>query len=84
MSMGATQEPLTCQQLVELVTDYFEDALDPAERDRFDAHVRVCPGCDQYLEQMRITMRLVRDADRPDERPEVTALLELFRDYKRL
>ena len=84
MTMGATQEPLTCQQLVELVTDYFEDALSPAERDRFEAHVRVCPGCDQYLEQMRITMRLVRDADGLEERPEVAALLELFRDYKRM
>jgi anti-sigma factor RsiW len=84
MTMGATQEPLTCQQLVELVTDYFEDALTPAERDRFDAHLAVCPGCEQYLEQMRITMRLVHDADGLEERPEVAALLEMFRDYKRL
>jgi anti-sigma factor RsiW len=84
MTMGATQEPLTCQQLVELVTDYFEDALTPAERDRFDAHLAVCPGCEHYLEQMRITMRLVHDADGLEERPEVAALLEMFRDYKRL
>jgi anti-sigma factor RsiW len=81
--MGATQEPLTCKQLVELVTDYFEDALTPAERDRFDAHVAVCPGCEHYLEQMRTTMRLVRSTDELEERPEVAQLLELFRDYKR-
>ena len=84
MTMGATQEPLTCQQLVELVTDYFEDALTPAERDRFDAHVAVCPGCEHYLEQMRITMRLVHAAHGLAQRPEVAALLEMFRDYKRL
>jgi anti-sigma factor RsiW len=84
MTMGATQEPLTCQQLVELVTDYFEDALSPAERDRFDAHLKVCPGCEHYLEQMRITMRLVRESEDLEERPEVAALLEAFRDYKRL
>ena len=84
MNMGAPQEPLTCQQLVELVTDYFEDALTPAERDRFDAHLKVCPGCETYLEQMRITMRLVRDAEDLEERPEVAALLEMFRDYKRM
>jgi hypothetical protein len=83
MSMGATQEPLTCQELVELVTDYFEGVLTPAERDRFDAHVRVCPGCEYYLEQMRTTMRLVRDADELDTQPEVARLLEMFRDYKR-
>jgi anti-sigma factor RsiW len=82
--MGATQEPLTCQELVELVTDYFEDALSPAERDRFDAHLSVCPGCEHYLEQMRITMRLVRDSSELDGRPEVASLLEMFRDYKRM
>jgi anti-sigma factor RsiW len=81
--MGATAEPLTCKQLVELVTDYFEDKLTPAERDRFDAHLEVCPGCESYLEQMRITMRLVRDADELEERPEVSHLLEMFRDYRR-
>jgi hypothetical protein len=82
--MGATQEPLTCQELVELVTDYFEDALSPAERDRFDAHVKVCPGCEYYLEQMRITMRLVHDSNELDARPEVARLLDMFRDYKRM
>jgi anti-sigma factor RsiW len=82
--MGAPQEPMTCQQLVELVTDYFEDALTPAERDRFDAHLQVCPGCLTYLEQVRTTMRLVRSADELERSPEVAGLLEMFRDYKRL
>jgi anti-sigma factor RsiW len=81
--MGATQEPLTCQQLVELVTDYFDGALSPAERDRFDAHLKVCPGCEYYLEQMRITMRLARTSDELEARPEVAELLDMFRDYKR-
>jgi len=84
MHMGATQEPMTCQQLVELVTDYFEDALTPAERDRFDAHLKVCPGCEYYLEQMRTTMRLVKETNELDGRPEVAELLDMFRDYKRM
>jgi anti-sigma factor RsiW len=74
---------MTCQQLVELVTDYLEDALTPEERVRFDAHLEVCPGCVTYLEQIRTTMQLVRRADELEERPEVAGLLELFRDYKR-
>jgi anti-sigma factor RsiW len=82
--MGAPQEAMTCQQLVELVTDYFEDALTPEERTRFDAHLAVCPGCETYLEQMRTTMRLVRSSDELADSPEVAGLLELFRDYKRL
>lgn len=44
---------LTCRELVELVTDYLEGALPPAERDRFDAHIARCPHCHRYLEQMR-------------------------------
>ena len=82
--MGAPQDPMTCQQLVELVTDYFEDALTAAERDRFEAHLTVCPGCESYLEQMRITMRLVHDTNELDGRPEVAELLDMFRDYKRM
>ena len=52
-------EPLTCQELVELVTDYFENALGPADRARFEAHVAECPGCDIYLRQMQTTLKLV-------------------------
>jgi anti-sigma factor RsiW len=81
--MGATQEPLTCQQLVELVTDYFDGALSPAERDRFDAHLKVCPGCEYYLEQMRVTMRLVRTSEELEDRREVAELLDMFREYRR-
>jgi hypothetical protein len=84
MHMGATQEPMTCQQLVELVTDYFEGAMPPAERDRFEAHLKVCPGCEYYLEQMRTTMRLVKETNELDGRPEVGELLDMFRDYKRM
>ena len=84
MHMGATQEPMTCQQLVELVTDYFEGAMPPAERDRFEAHLKVCPGCEYYLEQMRTTMRLVKETNELDGRPEVAELLDMFRDYKRM
>jgi len=84
MSMGATQDPMTCQQLVELVTDYFEGAMAPAERDRFEAHLKVCPGCEYYLEQMRTTMRLVKETNELDGRPEVAELLDMFRDYKRM
>ena len=42
-------EDLACQELVELVTDYLEDALPPEERARFDAHLAECPGCSNYL-----------------------------------
>jgi anti-sigma factor RsiW len=74
---------MTCEELVELVTDYFEDALAPTERARFDAHVAECPGCELYVEQMRTTIALAGASSDLDSRPEVSGLLEAFRDWKR-
>jgi anti-sigma factor RsiW len=50
---------LSCQELVELVTDYLEGALLPEEHSRFEAHISVCDGCGVYLEQMRTTVRVL-------------------------
>jgi anti-sigma factor RsiW len=73
---------LACQQVVELVTAYLEDALDPADRERFEEHLVFCDGCENYLEQMRKTIRL---SGRLDEQlpPELEAqLLEAFRSWR--
>jgi hypothetical protein len=75
-------EDLTCRELVELVTDYFEDALAPAVRARFEAHVAACPGCEVLLRQMRTTIALVA-ATAAEERPEIQDLLQAFRGWKR-
>ena len=74
---------MTCKQLVELVTDYFDGVLSPEERAAFEEHVTLCPGCAFYLEQMRTTIKLAHDTQALDEQPEVTALLAEFRDWKR-
>jgi anti-sigma factor RsiW len=57
--MSQETEQLSCQELVELVTDYFEGALPPDERERFEKHAATCQGCGVYLEQMRVTIRLL-------------------------
>ena len=80
--MSPRAPELTCQELVELVTDYFEDALGAAERARFEAHVVGCPGCDAYLAQMRTTLDVVGATTGLDTQPEVSALLEAFRDWR--
>jgi anti-sigma factor RsiW len=74
---------MSCQELVELVTDYLEGALSPGERARFEAHLAECSGCRAYLEQMRTTLRLVRESGRLEERPEVAGLMAAFREYRR-
>ncbi len=73
---------MTCQELVELVTDYCEGALSQAEREAFDAHLALCPGCVTYVEQMRTTMRLAHDTRTLEQRPEVAALLHAFRGWR--
>ncbi len=54
-----TPDALSCQELVELVTDYLEGALSPPDQLRFDAHLAQCRGCRNYLEQMRQTIHLI-------------------------
>ena len=77
-------EALSCQELVELVTDYFEGALDVQDLRAFEAHVADCDGCTEYLEQMRATMRLVGTLTPNDlTQAAETALLQAFRDWQR-
>jgi predicted anti-sigma-YlaC factor YlaD len=72
---------ITCRELVELVTDYFEGRLPEVVRVRFEDHLQLCPGCDTYLEQMRTTVSLINRVDELERRPEVGALLTAFRDF---
>ena len=74
---------LTCRELVELVTDYLDDALPDADRARFEEHMAACDGCDRYVEQIRTTVDLTSEIHVLEERPEVSALLSAFRDYRR-
>ena len=74
---------LTCRELVELVTDYLEDSLTAHERARFDAHLAECDACRAYVDQMRTTVRLTREAGKSHEVPGMDGLREAFRGYKR-
>ena len=78
-----TAQEITCQELVELVTDYLEGALPEDDVERFDAHLQGCPGCRAYLDQMRTTIRLVQATAELEQRPEVAGLMRVFSDWKR-
>jgi anti-sigma factor RsiW len=79
----ALEPDLTCQELVELVTDYLDDALTPRDRARFDAHLAICPGCRTYLDQMQTTIHtlgsLPEESLTSDARDQ---LLTAFRQWK--
>ncbi|MFN8511443.1 MAG: zf-HC2 domain-containing protein [Thermomicrobiales bacterium] len=75
---------LTCQELVELVTDYLEDALAPVERARFEEHLSMCSGCRAYVEQLRDTIRLAGTLSEDDLSPRMRDdLLGAFRAWRR-
>jgi len=50
--------PLSCAEIIRLVSEYFDEALSPADRIRFEAHIADCPGCSAYLAQWRVVLRL--------------------------
>lgn len=57
---------LSCQEIVELVTDYIEGVMPLEERHRFDHHLSYCPGCVTYVEQIRETIRATGETPREE------------------
>jgi hypothetical protein len=75
-------EAFSCQELVELVTDYLEGALAPADLRRFEEHIARCDACTEYLRQFRETIRIVGAIRADDLTPEAEAeLLAVFRGW---
>jgi hypothetical protein len=77
-------EHISCQEVVELVTDYLETALPAEEAALFEQHLNFCEGCVWYLEQMRAaiaTVGRIGEEDVPDETR--TRLMAAFRDWRR-
>jgi anti-sigma factor RsiW len=74
---------LPCRELVELVTDYFEGTLSPADRRRFEEHIAACEGCTAYVEQLRTTREALGGLAE-EHVPEETAreLGAVFRDWR--
>jgi len=78
-------EALSCQELTELVTDYLEGALEPAERTRFEEHLAECGNCEIYLDQIRTTIQLTGSLTPDAISPEAEeALLHAFRGWNAL
>jgi anti-sigma factor RsiW len=80
--MTETVNEISCQELVELVTDYLEGALPSVERARFEAHIVPCDGCRNYLEQIRKTIELTGRLSPEQLDPAAeAALLGAFREW---
>jgi anti-sigma factor RsiW len=60
---------VTCREFAAFLLDYVENQLPGPERERFDAHLAVCPDCVRYLKDYRHAIRAGRMAF-PDEWPD--------------
>ena len=75
-------EPITCREMVELVTDYLESRMPQWDRFQFERHIAACDGCTRYLEQMRTTIRVTGRLTEEQISPEARdALRGVFRAW---
>ena len=76
-------DEMSCQELVEVITDYMEGALPAPDRARFEAHLEECSRCEYYLAEMRQTIATLGELREQSLSPEVRAgLLEAFRGWR--
>ena len=82
--MAEAGRHVTCQEVVELVTDYLEGALSAEETSLFEQHINFCDGCVTYVNQIRTTtttLGRLNGGDVPAET--LDGLMAAFRGWKR-
>ena len=73
---------ITCQDVVELVTEYLEHALEAQDASLFEQHLNFCDGCVSYVDQVRLTIDRVAHLGAEDVPDETRArLLAAFREW---
>ena len=74
---------MPCQELVEVITDYLDDALPATDRARFEAHLAECDACQDYVDQFRQTIALAGRVEPEQLAPQTRdQLLSAFRDWR--
>lgn len=77
-------EHVTCQEVVELVTDYLERALPADETALVEQHLNFCEGCVWYVDQMSATVGALGRIEEADVPPETRdKLMTAFREWRR-
>ena len=77
-----TVDEVTCQQFVELITDYFEGALAPRTLSQVEEHLVMCDWCLTYAEQMQATVDSLRNLEDRSSREPPDSLLAALRANK--
>jgi len=75
---------MSCQELVDALTDYLEGSLSISDRIRFQIHLGFCGGCRNYLNQMKYTIRTLGKLPAEPMPEDVRGeLLKRFRNWKK-
>jgi anti-sigma factor RsiW len=73
---------LTCQELVELITDYVEGALDKQRYSEVARHLSECDDCLRYVAQLQQTERVLATMPAPAlSDHDRAALIAAYRDW---
>ena len=77
-------QPLSCKEVVELITAYLEQALLAETQAQMEAHLGECPGCAAYLRQIQKTISMLRLISQEAVFPETAHdLLSIFEQWKK-
>jgi anti-sigma factor RsiW len=69
---------MTCRDVIGLLLDYLEGALDPNLADALERHLEECTACRVYLRTYDRSRRLVGDVTRDEMPDEMTDRLRAF------
>jgi anti-sigma factor RsiW len=58
--LDMTPDEVSCQQFVELITDYFEGTLTSRTLTQVEEHLVLCDSCVNYMHQMQATIVALR------------------------
>jgi anti-sigma factor RsiW len=79
---SVTADEVTCQQFVELITDYFEGTLGQRTLSQVEEHLVMCDWCVTYAEQMKATIVALQKLRRPASPDPPVAALAALRSKK--
>ena len=83
MPEHAHQHRVTCQEVVELVTEYLDGSLSAADTSLFEEHLNFCDPCVFYVDEIRATIATVGRIAEEDVPPDTRDhLLAAFRDWR--
>jgi hypothetical protein len=75
---------LSCQQIVDLTSDFLEKRLRLRDRWGFLMHIAMCRGCRAYVDQLRLTLHSLRNLPRKAPSAAVhDSLVRSFREASR-